>query len=68
MIRTRDIGFAAFILMLDTAKCIGYEKASREFIIDCPISQSELSISYMNSECRRHDSIVVHLKHLIIGA
>lgn len=67
MIRTRDIGFAAFILMQDDGKCIGYEKATREFIVECPISQTDLSVMYMNSDCRRHDSLVVHLKQLIIG-
>ena len=67
MISTRDMGFVAYILMQEGSKYVGYDKSSREFTVDTVHTQSDLSVMYMNSESRRHDSIVIHLKQLIIG-
>ncbi len=67
MICTRDIGYAAFAMMQNDAKFAGYDKSKRELSIDVPIDNSILGAMYMNSDCRRHDSLVIHLKQLIIG-
>jgi len=67
MIVTRDIGYAAFILMQNNSRFISYDKSRREFCLESELTGIDLSVMYMNSTCRRHDSLVVHLKQLIIG-
>lgn len=67
MISTRDIGYAAYAMMQSDSRFVSYDKTKREFIIETTIDNIELGAMYMNSDCRRHDSLVVHLKQLIIG-
>lgn len=67
MIVTRDIGLAAFAMMQEGSRFVGYDKMKREIAIDCCVCASDLGAMYLNSDCRRHDSLVIHIKQLIIG-
>ncbi len=66
-IESKDLGFVAFVLMQDGTELQRYDKNSRLFYINSPISRDVISMMYLNSCCRRHDSLVIHLKQLIIG-
>lgn len=64
-IKTKDIGLAAYILMYDNSKFISYEKSRREFVLECDDTLENLNAKYINSESRKHDSLVIYLKHLM---
>lgn len=64
-IKTRDIGLAAYILMEDGSKLVSYEKTRKEFVLECSDTLENLNAKYINSESRKHDSLVIYLKHLM---
>lgn len=66
-IESKDLGLIAFILMSDGAELCGYNKDTRLFTVKSQISRDMISMLYLNSDCRKHDSLVIHLKQLIIG-
>ena len=65
LIETRDIGLAAYILMDNVSKFISYEKSRKEFTLECIETLECINAKYINSESRRHDSLVIYLKHLM---
>lgn len=65
LIKTRDIGLAAYILMDNVSKFISYEKSRKEFTLECIETLECINAKYINSESRRHDSLVIYLKHLM---
>ena len=65
LIKTKDIGLAAYILMDDASKFISYEKSRKEFTLECEEKLECVNAKYINSESRRHDSLVIYLKHLM---
>lgn len=67
MIESKDLGFVAFVLMQPNARLICYDKISRLFKVETDLDKDMISMLYLNSECRKHDSLVIHLKQLIIG-
>ena len=65
LIETRDIGLAAYILMDNVSKFISYEKSRKEFTLECIETLECINAKYINSESRRHDSLVIYLRHLM---
>ncbi len=65
IIKLKDIGLAAFILMNDNSNFISYDKGRKEFVIESEECLESINAKYISSECRKHDSLVIYLKHLM---
>lgn len=67
MIESKDLGYVAFVLMQPGARLDSYDRTSKLFRVDTDMDKDMISMMYLNSECRKHDSLVIHLKQIIIG-
>jgi hypothetical protein len=65
LIKTKDIGLSAYILMNSNNKFVSYEKSRKEFTLECEETLECINANYINSESRKHDSLVIYLKHLM---
>jgi hypothetical protein len=61
-LRTSELGFAAFMI-LRGGKLTGY--SGREFTIafNTKVSESEMRVEWINSDCAKFDKIVLDLKN-----
>ena len=60
---SKSLGFCAFAV-INKVKLVGFDDSTKRFFFESNVSQSELQVTYINSECSTHDNEVNRLREL----